>query len=77
MEKRQKPDLKSIFLKPNRTGSGRGICAAIGIAIAAGLYYLGYTPADPTILTGVAFAAAGAAVGILVYGIYDIIRKIL
>ena len=68
-------DLKKIFLKPNRTGSGRGVCAAVGIAIAAGLYYAGYAPADPTFLSGIAFAAAGAAAGILLYGIFDIIWK--
>lgn len=77
MQKPEKRDLKAIFLKPNRTGSGRGICAAIGIAIAAGLYYSGYAPAEPTMLTGIAFAAAGAAGGILVYGIFDVIRKLL
>jgi hypothetical protein len=70
-------DLKKIFLKPNRTGSGRGVCAAAGIAIAAGLYYAGYTPAEPTLLTGIAFAAAGAAAGLLIYGVFDIIRKVL
>ncbi len=70
-------DMKSLLLKPNRPGSGRGICAAAGIAIAAGLYYAGYAPAEPTVLTGIAFAAAGAAAGVLVYGIFDIIRKVL
>lgn len=66
----------SLIMRPNHTGYGRGVCAAVGIAIAAALYYLGYTPAEPTMLSGIAFAAAGAAAGLLVYGIYDIIRKV-
>ena len=70
-------DVKSIFLKPNRAGAGRGACAAAGIAIVAVLHYAGYIPAESSVMAGVAFAAAGAAGGILVYGIYDIIRKIL
>ena len=72
-----KKDAKSIFLKQNRSGPGRGLCAAAGIAIVAGLYYAGYIPAESSIMAGVAYAAAGAATGILVYGIYDIIRKML
>lgn len=71
----RKKDAKSIFLKQNR--SGRGLCAAAGIAIVAGLYYAGYIPAESSIMAGVAYAAAGAAAGILVYGIYDIFRKML
>ena len=68
-------DVKSIFLKPNR--AGRGACAAAGIALVAVLHYAGYIPAESSVMAGVAFAAAGAAGGILVYGIYDIIRKML
>jgi hypothetical protein len=70
-------DKKSLLLRPNRAGYGRGVCAAIGILIAALLYYSGYFPAEPTTLSGIAYAAAGAAVGVLVYGVFDIIRKIL
>ena len=70
-------DKKSLLLRPNHPGYGRGVCAAIGIAVTAILNYLGYTPAEPTMLSGVAYAAAGAAAGVLVYGIYDIIRKTL
>ncbi|MDD9907243.1 MAG: hypothetical protein OXT06_27005 [Rhodospirillaceae bacterium] len=72
-----KKDAKSIFLKSNRSGAGRGLCAAAGIAVVAGLYHAGYIPADSSVMTGVAYAAAGAAGGILVYGIYDIIRKLM
>jgi len=72
-----KKDAKSIFLQSNRSGTGRGLCAAAGIVIVAGLYHAGYIPADSSVMTGVAYAAAGAAGGILVYGIYDIIRKLM
>ena len=73
----RKKDLKSIFLKPNRSGSGRGLCAAAGIAVMAALHYGGHLPDDTSLLSGIAFAATGAAAGILVYGIYDIVRKML
>lgn len=72
-----KKDAKSIFLQSNRSGTGRGLCAAAGIVVVAGLYHAGYIPADSSVMTGVAYAAAGAAGGILVYGIYDIIRKLM
>ena len=72
-----KKDATSIFLKSNRSGTGRGLCAAAGIVVVAGLYHAGYIPADSSVMTGVAYAAAGAAGGILVYGIYDIIRKLM
>jgi hypothetical protein len=70
-------EMKPWIMKPKHSGFGRGICAAIGIAIAAGLYYSGYAPAEPTALSGIAYAAAGAAGGVVIYGIFDIIRKIL
>ncbi|NKB56976.1 MAG: hypothetical protein GKS00_11640 [Alphaproteobacteria bacterium] len=70
-------DMKSLIIRPSRSGFGRGICAALGILVAAALYYLGYTPAEPTMLSGIAYAAVGAAGGILVYGIYDVIRTLL
>ena len=43
----------------------------------AALHYGGHLPDDTSLLSGIAFAAAGAAAGILVYGIYDIVRKML
>lgn len=71
-------DKKSFWLRPNSSSSrSRAVCAAVGIVVAAGLYYSGYAPAEPTTLSGVAYAAAGAAVGVLVYGIYDFIRKVM
>ena len=70
-------NLKSWIIRPNRPGFGRGICAALGILVAAAVYYLGYVPAEPTMLSGIAYAAVGAAGGILVYGIYDVIRTLL
>lgn len=65
-----------MFLKPNHTGTTRGVCAAVGVAVAAGLYYGGYAPAEPTVLSGIAFAAAGAAAGLAVYGVIDVIRNL-
>ncbi len=70
-------DLKSWIFKPEYRAHGRGVCAAVGVAVAAILYYKGYAPAEPTALSGIAIAAAGAAAGVLVYGIFDVVRKIL
>lgn len=70
-------NFKSWILKPEYSAHGRGVCAAVGVVVAAVLYYKGYAPVEPTALSGVAVAAAGAAAGVLIYGIFDIIRKVL
>lgn len=67
---------KSLLFGTKRPGPGRGLCAAAGIAIAGGLYYGGFAPAEPTILSGVAYAAVGAAGGVLVYGVFDFVRRV-
>jgi hypothetical protein len=73
----RKIDFKSWILTPKRRSLGRPICAMIGIAATAALYRLGYLSAEPTMLSGIAYAALGAIAGLLVYGVYDMARKVL
>ncbi len=70
-------DFKSWIFVPKRKGLGRPICAVIGITIAATAYNLGYLSAEPTMMSGIAHAALGAIAGLLVYGLYDLARKLL
>ncbi len=67
--------LKSWIFNPNRPPYGRSACVAVGIVVAGTAYYLGFAQAEPTMMAGMAFAALGAVAGILVFGIYDVIRK--
>ncbi len=73
----KKIDFKSILLSPKRKSPGRPVCAVIGIAAVATLHRLGYLAAEPTMLSGIAFAALGAIGGLMVYGVYDAARKLL
>ena len=78
MTQDRKPiNFKSWIFTSRRKSPGRPICAVIGITAAAVLYRLGYSGAEPTMMTGIAFAALGAIAGLVVYGLYDVARKLL
>jgi hypothetical protein len=68
-------DFKSWIFTSKPKSIGRPICAMIGIVAAATLYRMGYLSAEPTMASGVAFAALGAIAGVVVYGLYDAVRK--
>jgi len=76
-QNRPRINFKSWIMTPKRKSPGRPICAVIGIAGAAALYHLGYLSAEPTMASGVAYSALGAIVGLVVFGLYDAVRKIL
>ena len=73
---RRQIDFKSWILTPKRKSPGRPLCAVIGIVATAAAYRLGYLSAEPTMMSGIAFAALGAIAGLVVYGLYDMARKL-
>ena len=77
MKQNQRPiNFKAWIFTSKRKRPGRPVCALIGIGGAATLYRLGYLSAEPTMLSGIAFAALGAIAGLLAYGLYDMARKL-
>jgi len=66
---------KSWILDPKPAKRGRALCAGLGVVAVAALNYLGALPAEQTMLSGIAYAALGAIGGLVVYGVYDFIRK--
>ena len=73
---RHRIDFKSWIFTGKRKSAGRPICAVIGIVAAATLYRMGYLNAKPTMASGIAYAALGAIAGVVVYGLYDAVRKL-
>ena len=68
-------DFKSWIFTGKPKSPGRPICAVIGIVTAAVAYRMGFLSAEPTMASGIAYAALGAIAGVLLYGLFDAARK--